>query len=180
MSVRSTWEARHDLGSISRGQLVLRAVVVLSAAIFAGALAVAGDPGAAAVTGALLLGGCTAALPHSGWPVLTLTYFLLSWVVTVDSATFWVLPAALSMLALHTACALTSTAPAQADLPAGYAVVHGRRLGVVAGLTVLGAAIVLPTASTRLPGGLTASLVALVVLLLGLALHYGVLARRDA
>lgn len=189
MSGRSGREVRHDLGSMSRGQLLLRTLVVLSAGLFALLLSVVGDPGAAAIAITPLAGVLAAALPQTSWPAITLTYAVISWAVTAgEGSGVAVVPAALSLLVLHTACALAASVPAQAPLSREYAVLHGRRVGAVAVLTVGTGALVVSTASVRPPGGVLASVVALVVLAVALLVHYVLLAhwngappsRRDA
>lgn len=171
MSVRSSWELRHDLVTMSAGQLLVRGVVVLAGVLFAVLLGVAGDPGTVAVTGIVLAAVGAATAPQSGWATVALVGYVLSWVVAADPGSALVLPAALSLLVLHTGCALVAVAPPQADLPPGWARLHGRRLAVVVALTVACAALVLPTASTELPGGAVASLLALGVLAAGLLVH---------
>ena len=163
----------YEARTLSRGQLALRVVPVVAAAGYAGTLAVAGDPGGGALTAVLLAGGLAAVLPHGLMPLVVVFYLVASWVAAVDGGwTPLVLPAALSLLALHTACALASAVPASAALPRRYWRVHGRRVGVVAAATGVVWGLAWLASGADLPGGIAAPLVALAALAAGYAALY--------
>lgn len=174
-------DATGGLVTTSWGHLLLRGLVLLATGLFTLLLALAGDLGSSALVGALVGGVLSAIFPQSPMALLTLAYGVASWTIGVGpEGGLLLVPATLCLVLLHTAAALAATVPVRAPLDRGYAVRHARRVGVVAGITVLTGALVLPTASLTAPGGAGAALVALGVIALGLVTHYLALGRRDA
>ncbi len=168
----------YEARTLSRGQLGLRVVPVVAAAGYAVTLAVAGDPGGGALTAVLLAGGLAAALPQGLMPLVAVLYMVAGWVAAVEGGwTPLVLPAALSLLALHTACALAAAVPASATLPRGYWTLHGRRVGVVAAATTGWWGLTWLVSGVDLPGGIAAALVGLAALATGYAALYLALSR---
>lgn len=171
----------YEARTLSRGQLGLRLVPVVAAATYAVTLALAGDPGGSALVSVLLAGGLAAALPHGLMPLVAVCYLLASWVAAVDGSwTALVLPAALSLLALHTACGLSAVVPASAALPRGFWTLHARRVGVVAAATVVVWGLAWVVSGIDLPGGLAAPLAGLAGLAAGYGALYWALARARA
>jgi hypothetical protein len=163
----------YELRTLSRDQLGLRLVPVASGAVFALAAGLAGDPGSTAVVGMLVAGLLAAAFPQGLVPLVVVVYLAGGWAAAVE--TEWspfVLPAALSLLLLHTACALAATMPASAALPEGYWALHGRRVGVVAAVTAGVWALAWVASRAPLPGGPVPMLAGLASLALGGATAY--------
>jgi hypothetical protein len=168
----------YEARTLSRGQLALRVVPVAAAAGYAVTLALAGDPGGGALASVLLAGGLAAALPRGLMPVVVVFYLVAGWVAAVDGGwTPLALPAALCLLALHTACALAAAVPASAALPHGYWRLHGGRVAVVAAATTAVWGLAWLASGVELPGGMAAALVALAALAAGYAGLYRALTR---
>lgn len=170
-----------DLRSASRTHLGVRAAVVAAALLFALAYGLAGGGNPVAWAGLLVLGLMVAVQPHTLAPGLFLAFAVASWWATVEAAWHWaLLPAALSLLVLHTAAALCAAVPAQAPIPASVLRRWGARVGLVAALTVLvwGVAGVL-TLRTAATLGAVPGIVGLAVLVTGLVTYLRWRARTD-
>ncbi|MDQ3383204.1 MAG: hypothetical protein M3519_05385 [Actinomycetota bacterium] len=166
-------ELYQELTTASRQQAVLRAVILGSILAFTLVLLIAGESSTWAMVILTLLGVATAVNPHTGLPSFVLLILLATWAVGVDSLwTPWSLVAAVCMLVLHTACAVAAVTPAAAPVPREALARYAVRLGAVAAGT---AVLWLMAGAQQLggvPGGVVASITALLVLALGLGLHY--------
>jgi hypothetical protein len=106
-------------------------------------------------------------------------YFLGVWASGVpDLWTPWSLVAAGCLLVLHTSCALAAGQPAQAVLPESLWRRYGVRLGVVMAGTTGFWMLAAVHQVLEVPGGVEAGLLGLLVLVVGLALHYRRVTRR--
>lgn len=172
-------DVTYELRTMSRSQILVRLCVVGPAVLTAVVLAVVADAGGAAVAGVVLAGLLAAALPHGPMPLVAMLFVAGSWAAALDAV--WhpaVLVVALSLLVMHTACALAATVPSAAPLPEGYWVLHGRRVGVVAAATTGLWGLAWVISGLTLPGGPAPPLLALTAVALGLAAHYALVTRR--
>lgn len=168
-----------DLRTASQGQLMLRGAVLVSVLVFAVLLVLSGEstPWAVAVLG--VLGALCALNPHTVLPAAVILYGLAVWWTGVpDPANPLALPAALSLLLLHTACALAAAVPAQADLPRALLGEYAVRLAIVSGATVALSLVAWLVVEVQPPGGLLAVLLGLLALGLAVGVHYVMVTAR--
>lgn len=169
----------YEIRTMSRGQLLLRALVVLAAGFFGLLLALASPSGAGLVLLTLGVGLLCAAVPASLVPSLGILYLMTSWGIGVqDPWTPALLPAACSLLVLHSGCALAAAVPSQSALPAALARRQAGRISVVAALTTVAWGLAWLGSRTQTPGGVSVPAIALAVLVAVTAGHYVALTRR--
>lgn len=169
-----------DLTSLSREQLVLRFVIVLSLLGFTVTLLIAGESSVYAVVVLSLLSSLCVLNPHTVLPATVIVYCLAVWWVGVpDPFDPWCVPAALCLMLLHTACALASAFPAQASVPTAVFVQYAVRLGIVSGVTVVLSLAAWTQEAVGYGGGLGAVLAGLLALGLALAVYYVVVTLRQ-
>ncbi|USQ78945.1 hypothetical protein [Ornithinimicrobium faecis] len=126
-----------DLKTLSPEQTVLRGLIVFSLLGFALVLVLAGESSVYALVVLVILGGVCVLNPHTVLPAAVMIYCLATWWAGVSEPLVpWATPAALCLLLLHTACALTAAAPAQARIPRQLFGQYAVRLAIVAGATV--------------------------------------------
>lgn len=168
-----------DLRTASSNQQLLRGIILAAVLVFAVLLVASGE----STTWALLVLGALGVLcalnPHTVLPAAVMVYCLAVWWTGMpDPLNPLALPAALSLLLLHTACALAAAVPAQASLPRKLLISYAVRLAVVSGATtalfVIGWVIV----KTQPPGGLVALLTGLLALGVVVGTHYVVVTAR--
>lgn len=129
--------AVRDLGQLGGPLVVARLLVALSPVLFAGCLAAAGDAPGWTRVALVLLGLGSAVGPRAELPAVTTLFALWAWWAGVDDTrTWWVVPAALCLLLLHTGAALCASYPNAARLPRATTVRWARRALVVGGATV--------------------------------------------
>lgn len=171
----------HDVFTMSRTHLGARAATFTAGAAFVATLGAAGDLAllpAVAMVGAVLLATWH---PHTLFPVLAIAYLVTNWVALVPGTwTLWTLLAALCLLVLHTGAAVCAAVPAQAPLPAPVWTMTGRRVGVVAGFTVVVWVLSAVIEQADAGSGIVPALAALAVLGLALGVHYRLFVRRQA
>lgn len=125
-----------DLRSASRSHLLARAAILVGAAVFMLAYALAGGGGVVAWVGLLLIGLLVVVQPHAVAPGLFVGFAVGSWWITVDGPWHWaLLPASIGILLLHTAAALCGSVPAQAQVPESVLRTWAARFGLVCALT---------------------------------------------
>lgn len=169
-----------ELGSLSREQVILRFMIVLSLLGFTVVLLIAGESSIYAMFVLSLLSAFCAMNPHTVLPAAVLVYCLAVWWVGVsDPFDPWCVPAALFLMLLHTACALTSAFPAQASLPLAVLRLYAVRLGVVAGATVALSLVAWTHETLGYGGGLIAVLSGLMALGLAIGVYYAVVTLKQ-
>lgn len=162
-----------DLKSLSQEQLLLRCAIVLSLLGYALVLLVAGESSIYALIVLTILSVCCVLNPHTVIPAAVMVYCLATWWAGVAEPLIpWAVPASLCLLLLHTACALTSSAPAQARIPREMFGMYAVRLAVVAGATVVLSLVAWLHQAWGLGGGLVAVLSGLLALGLALGVYY--------
>ena len=173
-------ELLEDLRSLSRPQVLLRLLILVSLLSFAILLLVAGESSVLALVALSLLGAACVLNPHTVLPAAVMIYCLAVWWTGVpDPFNPLVLPAALCLMVTHTACALTAAAPAQADLPPGLFRLYAVRLGIVGGATVLLSLVAWLQEWWGYGGGITAVIAGLLALGVAVGVHYWVVTVRQ-
>lgn len=162
-----------DLSSLSREQVLLRLAIVLSLLGFTVVLLIAGESSIAAVVVLSLLSALCVLNPHTVLPAAVIVYCLAVWWVGVpDPFDPWCVPAALCLMVLHTACALSSAFPAHASVPTAVLGAYAVRLGIVSGATVALSLVAWTQEALGYGGGLLAVLSGLLALGLALGVYY--------
>lgn len=171
----------HDVVTMSRTHWGARTATFTGGAAFVATLGAAGDLDllpALAMLGTVLLATWH---PHTLFPVLAIANLMANWVALVPGTwSVWTLPAALSLLILHTGAAVCASVPAQAPLPAPLWASTGRRVGVVAGFTVVLWLLSAVIERTSWGSGIVPAVAALAVLGLALGVHYRLAVRPQA
>ncbi|USQ75440.1 hypothetical protein [Ornithinimicrobium cryptoxanthini] len=168
-----------DLRTASQGQLMLRAAVLVSVLAFAVLLVLSGESTLWAVAVLGVLGAFCALNPHTVLPAAIMIYGMAVWWTGVpDPFNPLALPAALSLLLLHTVCALAAAVPAQATLPRELFGQYAVRLAIVSGATTALSLVAWLVVEAEPPGGLVALLVGLLALGLAVGVHYVVVTAR--
>lgn len=127
-----------ELRSASRSHLLVRALAVGGAVIFALSLALAGGGGPVAWAATAMLGLLVAFQPTTLMPVIFLLWAVGAWWAGVDGTWHWaLLPAALALLLVHAAAALASSVPPQASIPESVLRLWAARCALVAGATAV-------------------------------------------
>ncbi|QDO89357.1 hypothetical protein FNH13_14300 [Ornithinimicrobium ciconiae] len=164
-----------ELGSLSREQVALRFMIVLSLLGFTVVLLIAGESSVYAMVVLSLLSALCVLNPHTALPAAVMLYCLAVWWVGVpEPFNPWCVPAGLCLMVLHTACALTSAFPAPATVPRALLAQYAVRLGLVAGATVLLSLVAWTHEALGYGGGLVAVLAGLLALGLALGTYYAV------
>lgn len=172
-------ELMEDLRTLSQEQVFLRALIVLSLLGFAGVLLIAGESSAYALIVLSALACLCVLNPHTVLPAAVMIYAMAVWWAGVpEPFNPWAMPAALCLLLLHTACALTAAAPAQAQISRAILGRYAVRLGVVAGATVAFSLVAWAQQAWGYRGGLVAVVSGLLALALALGVHYVVVTLR--
>lgn len=162
-----------DIRSLSPQHVLLRFVIIASILGFAGILVIAGESSSYALIVLGVLGILCVLNPHTLLPGAVIIYCLAVWWAGVPEPTVaWAAPAALCLLLLHTACALSASAPAQATLPSAWFNVYGRRVAYVGGATIALSLVAYAHQAWGYRGGLTAVIAGLFALALGVGTHY--------
>lgn len=170
-----------DVATASRQQVLVRVCIVVATLLFAlTVLLSGGNTSPWAVVVLPVLGVLCAVNPHTGFPTATMLYLLGVWAAGVDTVwTPWSLVAALCMLVLHTCCAVAAGTPAQAPLPRGFWQLYALRVTILGAATTLLWILAAAKEVARLPGGVVAGLASLVVLALGLVMHYRLVTSKE-
>jgi len=164
-----------DLRSLSPQQVLLRFAIMVSLLGFATVLLIAGDSSMYAFIVLGILGGLCVINPHTVMPGAVLVYCLAVWWSGVPEPVVpLAAPAGLFLLLLHTACALSAAAPAQAELPAAWFGQYAVRLAYVGGASLALSLVAYAHEAWGYRGGLTAVIAALLALGLGVGVHYWV------
>ncbi len=162
-----------ELRALSLDQIALRAVIALSMFGFTVALLAAGESTLYAIVVLTALSAICILNPHTVLPAAVMLYCLAVWWAGVpDPFNPWSVVAALSLLLLHTACALSAAAPPQAALPRRFFGEYAVRLAVVAGAVVLLSLVAYVQQAWGYTGGLAAVLCGLLALGMVVGLHY--------
>lgn len=162
-----------DLKTLSPEQTVLRGLIVVSLLGFALVLVVAGESSVYALVVLVILGGVCVLNPHTVLPAAVMVYCLATWWAGVSEPLVpWATPAALCLLLVHTACALTSAAPAQARIPRELFGQYAVRLAIVAGATIVLSLVAWVHQAWGLGGGLIAVVAGLLALGASLGVYY--------
>ncbi|WP_109474429.1 hypothetical protein [Ornithinimicrobium cavernae] len=170
-----------DLRSLSQQQVLLRAAIALALLGFTTVLLIAGESSVYALVVLSLLSACCIINPHTVLPAAVMIYCLAVWWAGVaDPFDPWAVPATLCLLLLHTACALSAAAPAQAELPRQLFRTYAVRLALVAGATIVLSLVAYAQEAWGYSGGLIAVLSGLLALGLAVGLHYWVVTVRQA
>lgn len=130
-------ELLDDLTSLSREQAILRGVMVVSLLAFAVLLLLAGESSVYAVVVLAILSACCVINPHTVLPAAVMIYCMAVWWTGVPEPMVpLATPAALCLLLLHAASALSASAPAQAAIPRELLWRYAVRVALVAGATI--------------------------------------------
>lgn len=168
-----------DVRSLSPQQVLLRATIVVALLIFATCLVAAGESSAYAFIALGLLAALCVINPHTLLPAAVIIYCMAAWWAGVPEPMVpMAAPASLALLLVHTACALSAAAPAQAELPTELFGAYAVRLAYVAGATLLLSLAAVANQALGLRGGVVAVVAALLALGLGLGVHYWTISTR--
>lgn len=178
-----TWQERwaERLGAVSRHQWWLRGAMVLATALFVVLVSMAGEVSTVAVLAVPLATAVAAAAPHTQLPTALMVFLIGLWFGGVPAG--WhpeLIPAAWSLLCLHTLFALAAAFPIGATLPRTVLAHMARRVLVVAALTGLLGVLLWVVTDVTLPGGPYPAIAGLAVLVVLLVLHYRGVTRADA
>ncbi|MCK0111555.1 hypothetical protein MWU75_05310 [Ornithinimicrobium sp. F0845] len=169
-----------DLRSLSPQQVLLRFVIMASLLGFTTVLLIAGESSMYALIVLGLLGALCVLNPHTVLPGAVLVYCLAVWWAGVPEPMVpLAAPAGVCLLLLHTACALSAAAPAQAQLPATWFGQYAVRLAWVVGATLALSLVAYAHEAWGYGGGLTAVIAALLALGLGIGVHYWVVTTKQ-
>lgn len=173
-------ELLEDLRSLSRQQVLLRLLIMVSLLGFTILLLIAGESSVYALVALSLLGATCVLNPHTVLPAAVMIYCLAVWWVGVpDPFNPLVLPTALCLMLTHTACALSAAAPAQADLAPGLFQLYAVRLGVVAAATVALSLVAWLQKMWGYGGGVMAVIAGLLALGVAVGVHYAMVTVRQ-
>lgn len=174
-------ELMNDLYAASRQTALVRVLIVGSLVVFAMATLLAGSTSVWALIVLAVLGLTTAINPHGGLAGAVLVYLLLVWAYGVEDLwTVWSLIAALSILVFHTAVAVAAATPPSAVIPDAVFSRYAVRLGVVTAATVLVWGLAAVIEIFHINGGVVSGILGLLVLAVGLGLHYVTVTRPIA
>lgn len=173
-------ELVEELTTASRQQAILRSVMLGATLVFAVAVVLAGESSVWALAILSGLGGAAAVNPHTGLPAFVMLYLVVVWAVGVQALwTPWSLVAALCLLAFHTSAAVAASVPSAAPLSAELWRRYAVRLGWVTAATTVVWLLALLVEAVAVPGAVVGGIAAMVLLGVGLAVHYLTVTRQS-
>lgn len=166
-------ELLDDLRSLSREQAILRGLMVVSLLAFAVLLLLAGESSVYALVVLAILSAFCVINPHTVLPAAVMVYCMAVWWAGVPEPMVpLATPAALCLLVLHAASAVSASAPAQAAIPRELLWRYAVRLALVAGATVALSLVAWTHQAWGYGGGLIAVVSGLFALGVVLGVHY--------
>jgi len=168
--VRELREHWVNLRTASPSHLRVRLVALLGAVGYALCLVAAGGGGPVAWIGTVVLGALVVVQPNGIMPAFFLLWAIAAWWAGVPGPWHWaLLPAAWSLLLVHTSAALAASVPPQATVPRAVLRRYAVRVGVVAGVVTVFWALAALASGAREGGGPAPSVLGLALLAAALA-----------
>ncbi len=166
------------LRSTSPSQLLMRVLILLGTLGFTASLLAAGEVQTWGLYVLAVMTALTMAAPHTDTGFIVILYLMAVWFSGVDDVTTaWTVPAALSLLLIHVACALAATAPFGARVPGRTLRRWGVRTTLVAGGTALAWAVSAGVARLDLPADPLFGVLAVALIAAAVVLTYGLTLR---